>query len=284
MIAEIDELLRAILKQEIGIGDNDIDILFHQPTREWSARLSRPTLNLFLFDIRENWALRTAEVYDTRRLADGEVEIRRNPVRIDLRYLITAWVKEPEDEHLLLSAALLALLRYPFAPQRLLPPGLKDQPAPIPLTVASYPDRHGPEDKLSEIWGVLDNELRPSLLLTVTIAIDPYQPLHAPQVRTRELRFLQQNALAQPAAAGMEAAPSKTYWSIAGRIISHRHAPTSLVVRLVERGLRSEVDEEGRFSFSRLEEGVYTLDVLRNEKVLKRRQITVPSEQYDLEL
>jgi len=61
MIDELDEVLRKFLIREIPIKNTDVDIKFDMPKREWSARLNRPTLNLFLYDIRENTKLRQAQ-------------------------------------------------------------------------------------------------------------------------------------------------------------------------------------------------------------------------------
>jgi len=61
MIDELDEVLRKFLIREVPIKNGDVDIKFDMPKREWSARLNRPTLNLFLYDIRENAKLRQAQ-------------------------------------------------------------------------------------------------------------------------------------------------------------------------------------------------------------------------------
>jgi len=58
VIADVDEVLRKLLMREIEIKGNQVDIQFDQPKREWSSRLSKPTLNLYLFDLRENLRLR----------------------------------------------------------------------------------------------------------------------------------------------------------------------------------------------------------------------------------
>ena len=284
MIHDVDEVLRSLLVEEMAIKKNDVDIVFHQPKREWSARLSKPTLNLFLFDLHENLTLRTAEAYETIARPDGTTEIKRNPVRMDLRYLMTAWVKEPEDEHLLLSSALMALLRYPFLPQHLLSDVFNNQPSPIPLIVGTFTEKQGPEDKFSEIWGVLDNELRPGVLVTVTVALDPYKPVIAKQVLTRELRFLQDTAIGDPASPTSTKAPSKEYWGFGGTLNSKKHDLSTLSIRLVEKNLEIDLDDDGKFSATGIEEGEYTLDVLFNEKVLKRHKIKVPSSNYDVEV
>jgi len=89
VISDVDETLRKLLIEEIDIKGNEIDIQFDQPKREWSSRLSKPTINLFLFDLRENLRLRASEQYRTIARPDGSSEVRRNPVRMDLRYLMT---------------------------------------------------------------------------------------------------------------------------------------------------------------------------------------------------
>ena len=118
MISDVDEALRNLILDSLTVSRQNVDIKFDLPSRDWAARLNRPTIDLFLFDIRETLRLRGAEQARQIPLSDGRVEVRRNPVRIDLRYLLTAWTKDPEDEHLLLSDALLTLLRNPTIPDK----------------------------------------------------------------------------------------------------------------------------------------------------------------------
>ncbi len=98
MINDLDETLRKLLIREIPIKNGEVEISFDQPKREWSARLNRPTLNLYLYDIRENNKLRqTQPMWEVERQANGTVTQRRKPFRVDLHYMITAWAAEPED-------------------------------------------------------------------------------------------------------------------------------------------------------------------------------------------
>jgi hypothetical protein len=283
VIADVDEVLRKLLIREIEIKGNEVEVQFDQPKREWSSRLSKPTLNLFLFDLRENLLLRGSEQYSTINRPDGTSEVRRNPVRMDLRYLLTAWVKEAEDEHLLLSSALMGLLRNPFIPQDLLTERLKNQPTPMPLEVATFPPEIGPIDKFTEIWGVLDNEIRPGVLVTVTISMDPYHPLVFPQVRTREMRFLHDTSNT-PEVPVTKRSLSKTYWAVAGIIKSKKYDPSTLSAVLVEKQLPIELKEEGRFALTGLSEGEYHVDILFNKKTIKRQKIRVPGEDYEIQV
>lgn len=287
MIADVDEVLRKLLIREIDIQGNEVDIQFDSPRREWSSRLSKPTINLFLFDIRENLRLRGSEQYSTIAREDGSSEVRRNPVRMDLRYLMTAWVKEAEDEHLLLSSALMGLLRNPFLPVDLFTERMQTQPAPVALEVATFPPENGPVDKFSEIWGVLDNELRPGVLVTVTVSIDPYKPLLFKQVRTREMRFVQDSSIGKPhavATAQVSRSVSKSYWVVSGAINSDKYDPSSLSAILVEKQLAVELDASGKFVLHNLIEGEYHLDILFNKKVLKRQIIQVPAPDYEIQV
>jgi hypothetical protein len=47
----LDETLRKLLMRELPVKNVEVDIQFHQPKRDWSAKFSRPTLNLLLLSI-----------------------------------------------------------------------------------------------------------------------------------------------------------------------------------------------------------------------------------------
>ena len=99
MFHDLDEVLRQLLIREIPIKNGEVDIKFDQTSREWSARLSRPTLSLFLHNIRENVKLRASQQWTVERNPDGTATQRRTPARVALHYMITAWANEPDDEH-----------------------------------------------------------------------------------------------------------------------------------------------------------------------------------------
>ncbi len=284
MIADVDEILRKLLLREMDVKRSEIEVQFDQPKREWSSRLSKPTINLYLFDIRENLRLRAAEQYLTINKPDGNAEVRRNPVRVDLRYLMTAWVKEAEDEHLLLSNALIALLRNPFIPNNLIPERLKNQPVPIPLEVANFPPEIGPVDKFTEIWGVLDNEMHPGILVTVTLSVDPYKPETFPAVRTRDVSVFQDTGFAQANKTVITKKMDKAYLSIGGKVMSEKFDLSTLELILVESKVALPLDLEGRFTIHNIAEGEYHLDILFNQKVLKRQKIVVPGPNYDIQV
>lgn len=297
MIPEIDDALRKLLMREVNGKKNEVDVQFDAPKRDWSSRLSKPTINMFLFDIRKNLVLRGSEQFTTTRLDNGTTEVKVNPVRIDLRYLMSAWIKDPEDEHMLLSLALTGLLRNPFLPTDLYTEGLRGQPTPIPIEVGTFTPEQGPVDKFTELWGVLDNEIRPGILVTVTISIDPYKPILYGQVLSRELRFMQDTGFATKDPLALPSEPQKTepanapvrtlshvYTITSGKVQSKKYDLSTLELVLVEKGTKLPLDKHGGFVLKKLAEGEYHIDVLFNSKVLKRQKIQMPTDQCIIEV
>jgi hypothetical protein len=276
MFQDLDEALRQLLIREIPVRNGEIDIRFDQPSREWSARLSRPTLNLFLHDIRENLKLRTSQQWTMERNPDGTATQRRTPPRVALHYMVTAWANEPDDEHHLLTRTLMALFRQPHLPGDLLPESLQDQPTPIPLGVAQEDTLKNPAD----VWSALDNEMRPAIPLVITLTLDPYAPQVTPLVRTRLLRMGQSEEPEEKTLAP-EMEPD-LFWTVGGRIRTEKPLE-EIHLTLVERGLDVPILEEGRFSIGRLRAGDYTLQVVINGGKPKRHPIRVPAPDYEIE-
>lgn len=278
MINDLDEALRQLLIKEMPIKNGEIDVAFDQPKREWSARLNRPTLNLFLFDMHENKKLRqTHPVWEFERNGNNTVTKRRRPVRVDLRYMITAWAAEPEDEHRLLTRAMLAFFRYPHLPDELLPENMQNQKPPISVVVTQKEDLGNPAD----FWSAMDNELRPAIPCVVTLMLDPYQPITGPLVRTRELRIGESSN--PPSQKFNETTEPDQFWSIGGKINSDKPFET-MQLTLVERGLEVPIQPEGRFVIGNLEAGNYTLEVSVENKKPKQHKITVPAPDYELKV
>ena len=83
---------------------------FAAPDKNWGARVTRPTINLFLFDIHTSSSRSVSGVEHVRR--NGQDIRRLPPPRIEFSYLVTAWTTEPRDEHQLLGAVLRTVLAH----------------------------------------------------------------------------------------------------------------------------------------------------------------------------
>ena len=184
MLHDLNKTLEKLLIQRGNITPNQIDISFEQPNGQWSARLSRPTLSLWCFDLRENVKLRSMEMNTARNGNYGQRTIA--PRRIDLTYLITAWASKIEDEHQLLWRALAALKRVSSLEPQECEGLLRYQTHDVPLLVA---DTSNTTINLVDLWGVLDNQMRLGFMLTATVELDVELSIEAPLVLEATIRL-----------------------------------------------------------------------------------------------
>ena len=164
MIGEIDDAIRALVKASDGIAA-DIDIALDAPTKDWAARRNAPTVDLFLYDIREDTKRR--EYGFTERRDDRGLVTSRAPAPryFKLSYLVTAWTQRPDDEHRLLDALLRCFLRFDAIPAAFVVETVGETGLPCSLSVAQPP----PEDRaFADVWSSLGGELKPSLDLVIT--------------------------------------------------------------------------------------------------------------------
>ena len=119
MIHDVDATLRALIERDVLNGPG-VELSFDAPTKEWAAKLALPTINVFLFDIREDPSRRDVFFEDVRDEDGRVVERRQPPRRMRLAYLLSAWTKRAEDEHRLLSALLGCFLQADVLPPDLL--------------------------------------------------------------------------------------------------------------------------------------------------------------------
>jgi hypothetical protein len=166
MLHLLDESLETFLRAVVPLPQRSVDIVFDAPDGDWAAGVSRPTVNLYLWDVRPNlterqWGQELVPLDDGRR-------VRREPLpRVDCRYLVTAWTTEVRDEHSLLGSVLTALLLHPFIKVD----HLKGPFATVrPLPTVSLRSGDGTEN--SDFWSALGGQLKPGLDLVVTATVD----------------------------------------------------------------------------------------------------------------
>ena len=167
MIQEVDESLRALVKRE-ALNGSKADVAFDAPTREWASRRNAPTVDLYLYDIREDLERRETFLQDIRG-DDGFIVARRPPPRrFKLSYLVTAWTQRSEDEHRLLSTLLSCFLSHQRIPTELLTGSLAELGEKVLLSIALPP----PQDRsISDVWSALGGELKPSLDLVINAPV-----------------------------------------------------------------------------------------------------------------
>src|SRR5215510_13342726 len=184
MLADLDETIRSMLKDELERhGFEGVDIAFDAPSRDWSGQLSKPTVNIFLYDLREAEQLRTAEW--TRIKRDGRTFDGRPPMVMEASYAVTAWTQAVEDEHRLLSQVLAIFFAYPEIPPDKLNGRLANgsQAWPIKARIGQ-----GKGEK-SDFWSAVGGQYKVSLDYVVRLSVESgAMRERGPEVRTQTIR------------------------------------------------------------------------------------------------
>jgi hypothetical protein len=277
VFADLDETVRQLLIQEVPLNLSEVDVSFDAPDREWSGRLSRPTINCFLYDVRENEEMHEAAWDLSRDTTNGTVTRRQLPLWINTTYNVTVWARAPEDEHRLLWRVLRALAHYRALPGEMAQGALKDWVFPI-LTRVARPEQA--RTSAADLWQALDNRIRPSLTYVATLALDPEVAITSPMTFTTVFRTRDETRWDADFAGDLD-----ERIVVAGRVRDRKD--NGLVdgarVSVPERGLGAETGSDGAFAF-RLPRGTHRFVVQAPGQPETSQPVDVPSKNYDLEV
>jgi hypothetical protein len=169
MIQEVDQALEALVRRE-ALNGSRVEVMFDAPTKDWVARRNAPTLDIYLYDIREDVSRRQIVPELMRDAGTGIAGERRMPPRrFRLSYMVTAWTQRPEDEHRLLATCLATFVRNETIPADLLAGSLAGSPYPVIVAVGMP---LGPDRSIADVWSAMGGELKPSLDLVVIAPLD----------------------------------------------------------------------------------------------------------------
>jgi Pvc16 N-terminal domain len=178
VIDDLDRSIETLLRLELPPQFvSQVEISFATPDDSFPpTTVTPPAIDLFLYDIRENRDLRTAE-WSVERSLDGTT-LRAPPVRVDCSYLVTAWASEsstskPQDEHRMLGEVMRVLLRHSTVPAAALQGELVGQAPPLPSATL----QPGRLQSVAEFWQALGGKPKASLNYTVTISVEPVEPV-----------------------------------------------------------------------------------------------------------
>ncbi len=186
MLADLDAALRRLLETELADhGFDGARVSFEAPTNEWAAGLTAPTVDLFLYDLREAADVSVGGWSEHR--ANGAARLERPALRLECSYAVTAWTREAEDEHRLLSQTLAVLLAHTRLPDALLGERLAETSAAQGPIMTRIGQPRG--DHKSEFWTAVGGRYRVSLDYVATLAVVPGGTFErGPEVRTHTVR------------------------------------------------------------------------------------------------
>lgn len=275
MIRDLSKTLKAMLDDDPTLPDplQSALVVFDRPVEGFSP--AQATIDLFLYDVRENMELRSNEPIIERN--NGQATIHRPPLRVLCSYLVTAWPGAATGdemalrEHRLLSQALQVLARYPTIPANLLKnTSLEAQEPPLPMITAQTDGLKNP----SEFWTALGNKLRPSISLSVTISMQPFAAETARMVQESEIRIGERTS---PAEMKINPASLLDVFRIVGQVTGAAGTPVAgALVSIVETGLAAISDHDGRYTIGMLPAGSYTIRV-ESGQITQTANIIIPA-------
>ncbi|PTL58296.1 hypothetical protein C7Y72_00850 [Paraconexibacter algicola] len=268
LIADLDRGIQALLKQQLARhGFEDADVVFETPTKDWAARLSRPTVDLFLYDLQKSQAPSSGT--QAQRGPEGTVD-RPPPLRVDLMFAITAWAPAVVDEHRLLSQV-LAILHTFTALDLVLGEQLgSTQPFPVVASIGS-----GRTDRRSEFWQSVGGHYKPAIDWTVTLAIESgLRTQRGPDVRTTTI---------VTRSSDNRRAVATEFHALGGTVRDGDGEPVpDAWVAVPTLGKVASTDEDGRFRLPRLAPGPLEIEVRDREGRTATVETTVPGAPVDL--
>jgi hypothetical protein len=166
LIQHVDSALEKFLRGEVPLPEAAIDVSFNTPDRAWGSGITRPTINVHLWDIKRSAPRAQAGIVEMAE--DGRV-FRRAPFPVvHLTYYVTAWASELRDEHQLLGSVMRCVLGNAEIPREHVPDDFSNL-APILMEIPSSEQR-----KPGDFASTLDGQLKTGFELRVTIEVDAH--------------------------------------------------------------------------------------------------------------
>jgi hypothetical protein len=267
-IADLDEALRTLLKRELDKhGFEGVEIAFDAPSKEWSGKLTGPTVDLFLYDMRE--ALDRAAATPAERRSNGTAVISNPPLQLELTYAVTAWTKAVQDEHRLLSQVLAVLYSYSDIPSEVIAENAGTTLARAETSVGR------PREEKADFWTSVGGQYKASIDYVVQILIESGATfVRGPEVRTTTIRTLQ--------ADGPRSTLEELH-RIGGTVTNEEGTLlTGAWVALPDAGRWAATDADGRFTFARVAPGKHQVVARTADGAEAKGTITVPGGRCDL--
>jgi hypothetical protein len=267
VITDLDETIKQLLLiQKIPFKLSEDNICFDMPDREWASKSTKPRINFYLYDIRENHEFREYD-WDIERKGNSKAIRKRAPIRVDLSYLVTVWTNAIKDEHLLLWYILATLFRHPVIPEDLLQGKLKGQNIKLSSQVAQ-PD--GVLKNLADFWGAMENRLKPAINYVVTMPLDLEVQDEVGLVRSWRL--------------DLKLKESEPVQGIVHYDGDPKHGIAGAKLFIKETGKTAYADEQGHFTFGTISPGMYSLLVSAPDGKGCKKVLTVPDKDYNIKI
>lgn len=284
MFQDLDSTIEKLLHDSQAPAElKGAEVIFETPIKNYGTQTTAD-INLFLYDVKENRALRDPAPFVTQ--GNNEYTKKMPPLRVDCSYLVTTWSEDDKQkqivsyEHMLLGKTLAWLSSFPTIPETYLTGELSGQIYALPTMVAQLDGGRN----MGEFWTALGIPPRPYFNLVVTITMDLNSIIARSAAVTTLTTGFQQ---------GNEIASAEERVLIGGRVMNANNGPIANAkpvadawVRVDETGETQVTNELGQFVFTSLQHGKqYTLRArVIGLGEVPRQVVNVPSPsgEYDI--
>ena len=271
-LADLDEALRTLLKRELERhGFEGVDIAFDAPATDWSAKLTNPTVNLFLYDLRESVAEAEVTTRDVR--INGALMSAPPPMRLEITYSVTAWTKAVQDEHRLLSQVLAILFSHVSLPGDV----IEGRLASASMLRAIETEVGRPKEEKADFWTSIGGRFKASIDYAVKLEVHSGTTFtRGPEVRSQTVRLGLSDSMARTI---------EELHRFGGTVVDKEGNPVADAwVALPELGRVASTDRVGRFIFDNMRPGKHKVEARAVAGGEAIGTATVPGGSVDLEL
>ena len=166
MLDRLNLSLEAFLRSDTPLPPTAVDISFDAPDKDWAARLVRPTVNLFLHEIRRSTNRSVTGTYT--KVVSGEHRREALSPFVRFRYAISVWTTDTMDAHQLLGDVLSLVATAGYIPSEHLHAPLQALGNRVELSLVGEDIRSS-----NDIWSGLGVAPRPAIDLAVVMPVAP---------------------------------------------------------------------------------------------------------------
>jgi hypothetical protein len=189
----IGQLLQAVFKEN---GYKRVHLVVAAP-KEDAVEGKLPAICVYLYNISLDeeglGTNRTGGYIDTVIDKDGKSKevAREMPLWVRLDYLVSTWAQTPEEEQLLMGAAIKGMLEHPVIREEQLKGESFHEDFYLPISMSQKLD----EGVLSRFWASLNQPMKPAIQCWTTVPIFPTTEVEIKRVQEKDVRFFDLNKL-----------------------------------------------------------------------------------------
>lgn len=192
----IGQLLQTIFRDH---GYRRVHLVVAAPKSE-AIEGKMPAVGVYLYNMTIDeegvYANHSGQIIEKVVGEDGKSKelARRMPLWVRLDYLITTWAQTPEEEHLLMGAAIKGVIEHPVLRGADLKGESWQEDTYLPILLSQKLD----EGVLSRFWSSLSQPLKPAIQLWTTVPVYPDGEVEIQRVIERDVRFFDLNKMGGP--------------------------------------------------------------------------------------